>query len=163
MNDKDSPPSGSSTINEDEGGVEPSAINETDTDGITTTAEELEGFYIIKSILREEVNTARIQYKDTKSYFGVNLDGKVTKTVCRLRFYEKTGKKSISIPDNIEPSKEATTNISTLDEIYGVAEFLKARIRFLTQESYTSKPEKSEMVQGNMNSTQTDGFGYRGE
>jgi hypothetical protein len=146
MNDKDSPPSGSSTINEDEGGVEPSAINETDTDGITTTAEELEGFYIIKSILREEVNTARIQYKDTKSYFGVNLDGKVTKTVCRLRFYEKTGKKSISIPDNIEPSKEATTNISTLDEIYGVAEFLKARIRFLTQESYTSKPEKSEMV-----------------
>jgi predicted type IV restriction endonuclease len=119
---------------------------ETGGDGINTTPEELEGFYIIKSILREEINTARIQFKDTKSYFGINLDGKVTKTICRLRFNEKTGKKSISIPDNVETGKEATTNIDSLDEIYGVAEFLKSRIRYLTQDSYTSKPEKAEMV-----------------
>jgi hypothetical protein len=121
-------------------------LSNIDTDGIITTAEELEGFYIIKSILREEINTVRIQHKDTKSYFGVNLDGKVTKTVCRLRFNEKTGKKSISIPDNIESNKENTTNISNLDEIYGVAEFLKARVRFLTQDSYTGKLEKSEIL-----------------
>jgi hypothetical protein len=104
-------------------------------DGINTTSEELEGFYIIKSIVREEINPARIQFKDTKSYFGINLDGKVTKTICRLRFHEKTGKKSISIPDNVETGKEATTNIESLDEIYRVAEFLKSRIRYLTQDS----------------------------
>lgn len=115
-------------------------------DKINTTPEELEGFYIIKSILREEINTARIQYKDTRSYFGINLDGKVTKTVCRLRFHEKTGKKSISIPDNVETGKEATTNIDSLDEIYGVAEFLKSRIRYLTQDTYKSKSEKTESI-----------------
>ncbi|MDB9412301.1 type I restriction endonuclease [Microcystis aeruginosa] len=108
--------------------------------------EKLEGFYVIKSILREEINTARIQYKDTRSYFGINLDGKVTKTVCRLRFHEKTGKKSISIPDNVETGKEATTNIDSLDEIYGVAEFLKSRIRYLTQDTYKSKSEKTESI-----------------
>ncbi|MFN7338322.1 MAG: restriction endonuclease, partial [bacterium] len=107
---------------------------------------ELEGFYIIKSILREEINTARIQFKDTRSYFGINLDGKVTKTVCRLRFNERTGKKSISIPDNVETGKEATTNIDSLDEIYGVAEFLKSRIRYLTQDTYKSKSEKTESI-----------------
>jgi len=108
--------------------------------------EKLEVFYIIKSILREEINTARIQYKDTRSYFGINLDGKVTKTVCRLRFNERTGKKSISIPDNVETGKEATTNIDSLDEIYGVAEFLKSRIRYLTQDTYKSKSEKTESI-----------------
>jgi hypothetical protein len=118
----------------------------TEGDGINTTLEELEGFYIIKSILREEINTARIQFKDTRSYFGINLDGKVTKTVCRLRFNEKTGKKSISIPDNVETGKEATTNIDNLDEIYGVAEFLKSRIRYLTQDTYKSKSEKTESI-----------------
>lgn len=119
---------------------------ETGGDGINTTLEELEGFYIIKSILREEINTARIQFKDTRSYFGINLDGKVTKTVCRLRFNERTGKKSISIPDNVETGKEATTNIDSLDEIYGVAEFLKSRIRYLTQDTYKSKSEKTESI-----------------
>ncbi|GBF55465.1 prophage Lp2 protein 6 [Microcystis sp. 0824] len=119
---------------------------ETGGDGINTTLEELEGFYIIKSILREEIHTARIQFKDTRSYFGINLDGKVTKTVCRLRFHEKTGKKSISIPDNVETGKEATTNINSLDEIYGVAEFLKSRIRYLTQDTYKSKSEKTESI-----------------
>ncbi|MDV3002408.1 MAG: hypothetical protein N5P05_004063 (plasmid) [Chroococcopsis gigantea SAG 12.99] len=113
---------------------------------IETTPEEREGFYIVKAIAREVINTARIQHKDTVSYFGINLDGKVTKTICRLRFNDKTGKKAISIPDNVEPGKEATTSISSLDEIYGVAEFIKARISYLTQNSYASKPEKSELV-----------------
>lgn len=126
--------------------LEDTPPEETGEDKINTTPEELEGFYIIKSILREEINTARIQFKDTRSYFGINLDGKVTKTVCRLRFHEKTGKKSISIPDNVETGKEATTNIDSLDEIYGVAEFLKSRIRYLTQDIYKSKSEKTESI-----------------
>ena len=111
-----------------------------------TTAEELEGFYIVKSILREEIDTSRIQSKDTKVYFGINIDGKVKQTICRLRFNEKTGYKSISILDNLDPKKEATTPLSSLDEIYGVAEFLKARVRHLTQDSYASQPEQSEIL-----------------
>ena len=53
-------------------------------DSIVTTEEELEGFFIVKSLLREVVEPNRIQYKDTQKYLGVCLDGKPTKTLCRL-------------------------------------------------------------------------------
>lgn len=36
-----------------------------------TTQEELEAFYIVKSILRENIDTQQIKYKDTKSYFSL--------------------------------------------------------------------------------------------
>ena len=115
-------------------------------DGIVTTTEELEAFYIIKSILREVIDTSRIQYKDTRAYFGINLDGKARQTICRLRFNEKTGHKSISILDNLDPKKEAATNLKNLDQIYGMAEFLKAKVKHLTQDSYASQPEQSEIM-----------------
>ena len=115
-------------------------------DGIVTTPEELEAFYIIKSILREVIDTSRIQYKDTRTYFGINLDGKARQTICRLWFNEKTGHKTISILDNLEPKKQAATNLENLDQIYGVAEFLKARVKHLTQDSYASQPEQSEIM-----------------
>ena len=100
---------------------------------IVTTQEELDGFYIVKAILREVVDLERIQYKDTKSYFGINLDGKTSKTLCRFRFYQN--KKSISILD--AEGKEAKKAISSLDEIYGVAEILKGRVNYLTQKDST--------------------------
>ena len=98
---------------------------------IVTTEEELEGFYIIKAILREVVDIGRIQYKDTKNYFGINLDGKVSKTLCRLWF--NSSKKSIGILD--AEGKEAKKIISSLDEIYGIAGILKDRAKYLTQNS----------------------------
>jgi hypothetical protein len=111
-------------------------------DGIVTTEEELEGFYIVKSILREVINTARIQYKDTKSYFGINLDGKVTKTICRLRFTET--KKTIGVLNS--EGKEAKKEIANLDEIYGVASMLIARLNFLTKDEAKSDVPKNEIL-----------------
>jgi len=99
--------------------------------GIVTTEEELEGFYIVKSILREVVDISRIQYKDTKTYFGINLDGRVSKTLCR--FWFNSSKKSIGILD--AEGKEAKKSISSLDEIYGIAGILKDRAKYLTQSS----------------------------
>jgi predicted type IV restriction endonuclease len=58
-------------------------------DTVVTTEEELEGFFIIKSLLRESVEPNKIQYKDTQKYFGICLDGKPTKTICRLWFNSK--------------------------------------------------------------------------
>ncbi len=101
--------------------------------GIVTTEEELEGFYIVKAILREVVDIRRIQYKDTKNYFGINLDGKVSKTLCRLWF--NSSKKSIGILD--AEGKEAKKPISSLDEIYSIAGILKDRAKYLTQNSST--------------------------
>ncbi|TVQ46090.1 MAG: restriction endonuclease [Gloeocapsa sp. DLM2.Bin57] len=111
-----------------------------------TTEEELQAFYLIKSILREQVDTSRIQYKNTQKYFGINLDGKVRQTICRLRFSEESGKKSLEIPDNNDSKKRVKTLLENLDQIYGVAEFLKARVQFLTKYNYTAQPEESEVV-----------------
>lgn len=100
-------------------------------DEIVTTQEEMEGFYIIKAILREIIEVERIQFKDTKSYFGINVDGKVGKTICRLRF--NSNAKVIGIVD--AEGKEAKKTIANLSEIYGVAEIIKDRAKYLTLDS----------------------------
>ncbi|MGL5875751.1 MAG: type I restriction endonuclease [Xenococcaceae cyanobacterium] len=96
---------------------------------IVTTQKELEAFYIVKSILRESVDIGRIRYKDTISYFGINLDGNVKKTICRL--YLNSNKKFIAIFD--AEGKEIKTTISSLDDIYSVSQFLKDKVVYLTQ------------------------------
>lgn len=102
---------------------------------IITTEEELEGFYVVKSILREVIDTHRIQYKDTKAYFGINLDSKVTKTICRLYFNQS--KKAIGIID--AEGKEAKTNLSNIDEIYSLAAILKDRAKSLSKEKLVDR------------------------
>lgn len=62
---------------------------------ILTTAEELEGFAIIKSILRKNINPSDITYKDTESYFGVLYKNNTRKWICRLFLGNK---KSIVLP-----------------------------------------------------------------
>ena len=54
---------------------------------IVTTEEELQGFYIVRSILYPEVDDInRVQYRDTMSYFGILLDDNNRKPICRLYF-----------------------------------------------------------------------------
>lgn len=75
--------------------------NEIENDGIETTPEEIEGWYIVKSICAKLVDPNRITSKDTKTYFVINLDGKTQKTI--LRLYFNTGKKKLQIYDDEEP------------------------------------------------------------
>lgn len=108
-------------------------------DKIVSMEEELEGFYIVKSILREVINTERIKYKDTKRYFGINLDGKGNKTICRLRFTET--KKTIAVLNS--EKKEEKKEISNLDQIYDLASMLIARLNSLTQNEAKSDVPKN--------------------
>ncbi|EMZ9978557.1 type I restriction enzyme HsdR N-terminal domain-containing protein [Campylobacter jejuni] len=87
---------------------------------IVTTEEELQGFYIVKSILASvSANLEDVSYKDTLSYFSILYQGKVTKWICRLYF--NTSKKSISFPDG------ASYNIEKLEDIYQYkADIIKA-------------------------------------
>ena len=55
-------------------------------DGIVTTEEELEGYRIVRAILAQVVDPARVFLKDTKSYCGVLLDHNVRKPLCRFLF-----------------------------------------------------------------------------
>jgi predicted type IV restriction endonuclease len=53
---------------------------------VLTTTEELEGFYIVKSIVGEHVDLKRIFYRDNQSYFTILLDDKNYKWFTRLYF-----------------------------------------------------------------------------
>jgi len=104
--------------------------------GVTTTEEELEGFHIVRAILREVIDVKRVQSKDTKSYFAILLDGNTWKTICRLHFNAK--QKYISVFD--KDKKETKTPIASLEDIYSLASELKAVVSRLDKGSVTTKP-----------------------
>lgn len=81
---------------------------------INTTIEELEAYAIVKSILRTTVDSDRIAYRDTESYFGILLDDNNRKWVCRV--YLMTSVKYITVAD--ENKKPVRYDIDTIDDIY---------------------------------------------
>lgn len=82
---------------------------------VVTTAEELEGFYIVRAILRKTIDPTRIVHRDAQSYFAILLDNNNRKTICRLHLNGQQ-KKSISILD--ETKKETKYEIESLDDIF---------------------------------------------
>lgn len=93
---------------------------------IITTDEEIECFFIIKSILHNAVDLNRIGYKDTASYFSIIIDGKVTKWICRIFLKENT--KYIIIPNGSVNEKIV---LDKLDDIYTYTDQLIARLTSL--------------------------------
>lgn len=80
---------------------------------IETTIEELEGFYIVKSILRNTIASDRITHRDAQTFFAIFIDDNNRKAVCRLYFNSR--QKSIGIVVN---KVETKYKIDSLDEIY---------------------------------------------
>lgn len=101
--------------------LQPPAEEEQPDNGIVTTAEELEAFYIVKSLLRNVCPVERITYKDTRSYFGISIDNNVRKTVCRLYFDPPTRKRIAIIDEN---KAERMYKIKSINEIYNYADIL---------------------------------------
>ncbi|OAQ42253.1 restriction endonuclease [Pedobacter psychrophilus] len=105
--------------------IEISTEGETSKDSkIETTEEEIEGFMILKSILRKKIKSDRIVYRDAQSYFAVLLDDNNRKPICRL--YLSGVKKYICTFD--ENKKETKSEIQTIDEIFDFAEILEKTI-----------------------------------
>lgn len=90
-------------------------------DKIVTTAEELEGFAIIKSILRTIIDPNEITYKDTETYFGVLYKNNTRKWICRLYLGSK---KSLVIPT--EDKGQERYYLESLNDIYNYEEQLKS-------------------------------------
>jgi hypothetical protein len=99
-------------------------IDQNDKPGIVTTEEELEGYFIVKAIVRKEVDPERIFYRDTKSYFGILLDDNNRKPICRLHF--NTKQKYIGIFDT--EKKETRHPIDNLNDIYTFSDLLRKTI-----------------------------------
>ncbi|MDW7668044.1 MAG: type I restriction endonuclease [Bacillota bacterium] len=94
---------------------------------IDTTDDEIESFYIVKSILRDTIDPSRISYKDTLSYFGILIDDKVTCWVCRVYLKERSS--YIKIPD--EENEKVKYNLEKLDDIYDLSEQLIKRANLI--------------------------------
>lgn len=84
-------------------------------DGIETTQEELDGFNIVKAIVRKAVDVSRVIYRDALSYCAILLDDNNRKPICRLYFNSKT-KKYISTFDR--DKKETKHEITNLNDIF---------------------------------------------
>lgn len=87
---------------------------------INTTEQELEGFMIIKSILRQKIELKRLTYRDAQSYFAILLDDNNRKPICRL-YFNGNKKYFVTLDEN---KKEIKNEISTLDDIYSFSEIL---------------------------------------
>lgn len=82
---------------------------------VVTTEQEMQGFYIVCSILYPEVDDiSRIVHRDTISYFGILLDDNNRKPICRLHF--NGGNKYI---ETFDTEKKGTRHLlESLNDIY---------------------------------------------
>ena len=95
--------------------IEPvTAETEETRSAINTTADELECFIIIKSLLHDVVEPSRLYYKDTQNYFSILLDNKVTKWICRLQL--DGDKKWLIIPD--AEKNQSRNEMACNDDLY---------------------------------------------
>lgn len=95
---------------------------EEDNNGIVTTEEELEGFYIVRAIMSEVVDTERVVMRDVKSYCGVLLDDNNRQPICRLHF--NSSQKYLGIFD--EDKNEEKFPIAAPVDIYNYRTELQA-------------------------------------
>lgn len=90
-------------------------------DGIVTTQEEIDGYNIVKSILREVTDIKRIAMRDTKSYCGILLDDNNRKPICRLHF--NGPQKYLGV---FSGKSEERLEIDSVDDIFKYADRIKA-------------------------------------
>lgn len=96
---------------------------------INTTTEEMEGYYIVKSIVCEIIASERVTYRDSQSYFAIFADDNNRKPICRLRF-NNTNNKRIGFID--ENKNEQLETIDKVDDIYNFKkELIEAAKRYV--------------------------------
>ena len=92
---------------------------------VNTTMEEIEGFNVVKAILRQVVDIKRVIARDTQSYFGVLLDDNNRKPLCRLRFNGR--QKTLCVIDN--DKNEIRYPIDSIDDIFNYTEQLQKTVK----------------------------------
>ncbi len=94
------------------------------TPNIVTTEQELEAYFIVKSMMSELVDIHDITYKDTESYINVLYKGNSRKWICRLRLLDNT--KTLIIPG--EDKKEIRHQLT---DIYDLKNYKDALLNVL--------------------------------
>lgn len=88
---------------------------------IITTDEEIESFYIIKTLLHDVLNDNSISYKDTETYFGILLNNNTRKWICRLQI----GEQRIRLATPSENKTPVYHQLNCLDDLYAHKELLE--------------------------------------
>jgi hypothetical protein len=108
---------------------QPAPVEETPEDKsnkIVTTQEEYEGYYIVKSILRQVIDPNRISIRDTTGYCGILLDGNNRKPICRL-YFNNSSKKQLALLTT--EKKEEKFPIVDLNDIFQYTDRLQETVR----------------------------------
>jgi hypothetical protein len=100
---------------------------------VVTSAEELEGFHMVRSILRGMVSSKRIVMRDAQSYCAILLDDNNRKPICRLRF-NNAQKLRFGVFNDKKEEEQMT--LESVDDIFSFADNLK-----ITLSSYLSTQE----------------------
>ena len=88
---------------------------ESDGSGLITTPEEWQAFYMVRSMLREEINYARLHLRKHQSYSAVLLDNNRRRTICRFYFTEKRLQVGLfHRPDR----QEVRVTLDSLDDLF---------------------------------------------
>ncbi|WP_430233571.1 type I restriction endonuclease [Nitrosomonas communis] len=107
--------------------MEPSTERKTDNSNgeeIKTTSEEMEGFRIIRAILRENIDPKRVNMRDAKSYCAILLDDNNRRPICRLRF-NNSSRMMIGL---FNEKDEKIEQITDLSDIYKFTDQIKKTI-----------------------------------
>lgn len=96
---------------------------------VITTNEELEAYFLIKTILKEVVPVEDITYKDTERYMNVLYKDNTRNWVCRLILTEN--RKYILIPD--ENKKPVRTDLESIYDIEKYREDLLIALKRYTE------------------------------
>lgn len=99
--------------------------NEKDTDQIITTSEEIEGFHIVRAMLRDTVSPKRIVMRDAQSYCAILLDDNNRKPVCRLRF---NNPEKLAVGLFNDKKEEERFALSDVDDLYNHADAIRATV-----------------------------------
>jgi hypothetical protein len=93
-------------------------------EGIVTTQEEIDGYLVVKAILREMIDVKRVYMRDVRSYCNILLDDTRLKPICRLHF--NTAQKYLGLID--ENKQEERVPIDDVDAIYQYADRIKEAV-----------------------------------
>ncbi|MCL1500322.1 type I restriction endonuclease [Xanthomonas nasturtii] len=100
---------------------------------IVTTPEEIEGFHIVRAIVREVIPGKRVFMRDAQSYCAVLLDDNNRKPICRLRF---NNLQRLRLGIFNQEKEEEQLDLGSIDDIYSFADKIKATVAsYLPQEA----------------------------
>lgn len=142
-----------SAIKDEDTTEEPTEVDEIDESideeesYIVTTEEELEGYYIVKSIVREVVDPDRIFHRDTKRYMGIILDNSRKKPICRLYFNSETKYLGLLDSDGLGSGglkQFERIELGSVDDLYNFSDQLKITVQSYDNPTPTQTEESAE-------------------